>query len=46
MLRKIETESGFLAKQIESVQERQQQLGDVLMKLTRSLEHTEAQVRV
>lgn len=45
LLKKVEAESQFVAKQIETSIEKQQRLQDVFSKLAKSLEHTEEQIR-
>lgn len=41
----VEGESLFVLRQIEGSQEKQGRLSEVLVKLSRSLEHTEEQIR-
>eukprot|EP00798_Chlamydomonas_sp_ICE-L_P001679 gene1679-33074_t len=45
VLKKVEAESQFLSKQIETCVEKQQRLQDVFSKLAKSLEHTEVQIK-
>lgn len=44
VVRKVEGDAAFVQKQIEGAQERQARLSEVMAKLVRSLEHTEAEV--
>jgi chromosome segregation ATPase len=45
VLKKVEAEAGFVTQQIEAATEKQSRLSEVLVKLARSLEHTEEQIR-
>jgi len=45
VLRKVEGEAGHVAKNIEGAVEKQERLQEVLLKLTRSLAHTEEQIK-
>ncbi|KAG2423494.1 hypothetical protein HXX76_015242 [Chlamydomonas incerta] len=44
VVRKVEGDAAFVQKQIEGAQERQARLQEILAKLAKSLEHTEAEV--
>ncbi|GFH23762.1 flagellar-associated protein 172 [Haematococcus lacustris] len=44
VLKKVEAESGFISQQVEATLEKQSRLSEVLVKLTKSLDHTEQQI--